>query len=158
LAVQVKREIGGLWEDTEGSPYTDLFNASLTSATVWKAVLIMRTVDDELQRFRRSLLPRADMLGIHLNRVILHLVFREPELRGYRNESASEAVLIEAAKLATSRVFPLVAAYIERHHNGEYLASLCKNGSKCSELAKRIYDSPTIDKGDAQFGLFADMP
>jgi AIPR protein len=155
LAVEVKREIGGLWADTGKPPYTSLFNDSLTSATVWKAVRIMRVVEDELQTLKRAKLPRADMVATHLHRIILHLVFREPELRGFRDEAKSLDTLIPDAKAATHRVFPCVTSYIETYHPGEYLASLCKNGSKCSELADRIYEAPPDDK-PTQMRLFVD--
>jgi hypothetical protein len=62
LAVQVKREIGTLWADTDGAPYTELFNDELSSAKVWRCVLILRAVDEELQKIEdnNSLQRRID--------------------------------------------------------------------------------------------------
>ncbi len=75
LAVQVKREIGVIWADADTAPYIDIFNEQTTSARVWRSILVLRAVDEELQRLRSSGIPRADMLAIHLNRLVLHLVF-----------------------------------------------------------------------------------
>jgi hypothetical protein len=55
IAVQVKRGISELWKQTDRAPYTDLFNEKLTSVHVWKAVKILRAVDEELQPHRNAL-------------------------------------------------------------------------------------------------------
>jgi len=41
----------------------------------------MRAIDEELQKLRTSELLRADLVAIHLNRLILHLVFQDPAVR-----------------------------------------------------------------------------
>lgn len=138
LAVQVKREIGQIWADTQAAPYTDLFNAKLTSIQLWRSVSVMRAVDEELQKLRSSQLPRADMVGVHLNRVILHLVFQDQPVRRLRHDSADEADLITAAREATNRVFPGVAAYLQEYHEYDYLAVLCKNNAKCEDLVRQL--------------------
>jgi hypothetical protein len=55
LAVQVKREIGALWADTAAPPYAELFNGSLSATRVWRSVLILRAVDEELQKLKNSI-------------------------------------------------------------------------------------------------------
>jgi hypothetical protein len=69
-AVQVKREISRLWLRTDAKPCTDLFNSELTATKVWRHVCVMRVVDDELQKLKRTGLSRADMVAIHPNRVV----------------------------------------------------------------------------------------
>ena len=91
LAVQVKREIGLMWADTTASPYTDLFNNDTQSLYVWKAVLVMRSVDAELYRLRSSDLPRTDLVAVHLSRVILFMVFQDPAMkRGLKDHTGGE--------------------------------------------------------------------
>jgi hypothetical protein len=136
LAVQVKREIGSIWADTETSPYTDIFNNSLSSTRLWRSVLVMRAVDNEIHDLRGTAIPRADLIGVHLNRVILYLVFQDSKVRQLRHDSADEAALIEAAREATKRIFVSVAEYVQREHEGDYLAGLCKNFTKCENLSK----------------------
>lgn len=151
LAVQVKREIGLIWADTNAAPYTELFNDKLTSIQVWRSVLVMRAVDEELHKLRSTDAPRADLVGIHLNRMILHLVFRDAEVRALRHDNADQTKLIDAARKATHRVFNSVAAYIQENHEDDYLASLCKNSAKCEDLANELL----AGGGTKQGSLFA---
>jgi hypothetical protein len=134
LAVQVKREIGQLWTDIQKPPYIDVFPRSLTSIEVWKAVKIMRTVDDELHKLQSVDLPRAYLIAIHFNRAVLHLVFRDPRIRAFRADTAHLEQLTSDARVATNELFPKVAAYIEKEHADEYPASVCKNRDKCNAL------------------------
>jgi hypothetical protein len=134
LAVQAKREIGALWADTDAPPYTDIFNEDLSSTRVWRSVRVMREVDAELLKLRISQLPRADMVAIHMNRLILHLVFQTPDVRALLHDNASEEALVEVARKAAGPAFEKVANYLEAEHAGEYLASLCKNVRKCERL------------------------
>jgi hypothetical protein len=135
LAVQVKREIGALWANTEAAPYIDLFNDGLSATKVWRSVLIMRAVDQELQKLKNSAAFSADFIAVHLNRLILHLVFNDDALRALRHDNADEAECISATRAATQTIFPRVANYIEQHHHDNYLASLSKNLTKCEQLA-----------------------
>ena len=138
LAVQVKREIGQIWADTQASPYKDLFNDKLTSIQVWRSVLLMRAVDEELQILRSSDAPRADMVGIHLNRIILHLVFQDIDVKKLRHDQADQADLIEAARNAAKNIFAPVANYIQENHASDYIAVLCKNNAKCEDLVLEL--------------------
>ncbi len=143
LAVQAKREIGLIWANTEGPPYTELFHEKVTSTRVWRSVLVLRTVDDELQKFRTHEAARADMIAIHMNRVILHLVFQDPELKHRAFEEGLERDLVIAARGAAMPVFLKVSDYLEEHHPGDYLASLSKNSGKCEAMV-RILREPLL--------------
>jgi hypothetical protein len=95
----------------------------------------MRAVDDESRRLRWSEIPKADMIGVHLNRLILHLVFSDAGVRALRHEGADLALLLTAAREATGKIFLWISEYIAARHDGEYLASFCKNLGKCEALA-----------------------
>jgi hypothetical protein len=150
LAVQVKREIGAVWADTEAPPYTDIFNDELSSTRVWRSVLIMRAVDDELQKLRSADYPRADMVAVHMNRIILHLVFQDPAVRAIHHDHAPESDLIAVVRGSARSTFAKVSAYLESQHPSEYLASLSKNLSKCEELAQSLLHPPQRAMVDAQ--------
>jgi hypothetical protein len=111
----------------------------------------MRAVDEELQKLRSSNSPRADMVAIHMNRVILHLIFQDPEVRRCHHDNAVESDLIPAARKVSEPMFAKVADYLEAQHPTDYLASLCKNISKCEELTNS-YLRPR--SAPAQGGLF----
>jgi hypothetical protein len=154
LTVQVKREIGAIWADTNRSPYTDIFNENLTSTAVWRAVLIMRIVDKELQKLRQSNVFSADLIAVHLNRLILHLVFQDVSLKSLRHDNADESACLTAASEATQKVFPRVAAYIESEHKDNYLASFSKNLTRCATLAKVLLGVSDPNNGRPQGTLF----
>jgi hypothetical protein len=144
LAVQVKREIGALWANTDAAPYIDLFNDSLSATKVWRSVLIMRAVDQELQNLKKSTAFSADFIAVHLNRLILHLVFNDNALR---HDTANEADCILATRTATQKIFPRVATYIEQHHPDNYLASFSKNLSKCEQLVNVLLGNAIPNTG-----------
>ena len=138
LAGQAKREISRLFANPKQAPYTDLFNDSLTGPQLWKSVAVLRTVDRRLHQLGKTNQPRAENVAIHLNRIILHLVFRTDNLRDYRRDGVTEQFLARAATEATDHWFPKVAAYVESTHKSEYIQALCKNGSKCALLVETL--------------------
>jgi hypothetical protein len=107
----------------------------LSATRVWRSVLIMRAVDQELQKLKKTTAFSADFIAVHLNRLILHLVFNDDALRALRHDNADEAECLLATQAATQRIFPRVADYIEKHHRDNYLASFSKNLTKCEQLA-----------------------
>jgi hypothetical protein len=135
LAVLVKRNIGELWRDIQDKPYTDLFDEALTGVTVWRLVQVMRTVETELRTLRQAEVIRADLIGVHLHRIILHLVFQDPQVKPLNHDDWEPDKLLEAVRGATKRIFPRVAEYLEQNHKTEYLATLAKNTEKCRKLA-----------------------
>jgi hypothetical protein len=135
LAVQVKREIGALWANTDLAPYTDIFPGELTTARVWRCVLVMRAVDEELQKLRMTELPRAELVAVHMNRVILHLVFQDPSVRPFNHDGTPDTEIVIAARSAVLPIFKKVSEYLEREHPNDYPAPLSKNLSKCERLA-----------------------
>ncbi len=75
-AVQVKREIGRIWEDIDSGLYKAIFNASVPSTRLWRAVQVMRVVDGHLSTLQRRQDGRRRQAGVHGNRLLLHGVHR----------------------------------------------------------------------------------
>lgn len=142
LAVQVKREIGAIWADTEAAPYTEIFNENLTTVRVWRAVRVKRAVDEELHRLKSAPVARADLVAVHMNRVILHFVLQDPGVRRCFAADKNDDDIVTAARLVTQPIFYKVSAYLEANHESDYLAQFAKNTPKCEELALR-YDPAT---------------
>lgn len=138
LAVQAKREIGLLWADTTKQPYTDLFNRDTNSIHLWKSVVIMRAVEDVLARLRLSGDRRTEVIATHLNRTILNLVFSDPRLRAWKDDTIEASDMAKRAAEATPEIFAKVANYIKEKHEGDYLAALSKNRDKCVALKESI--------------------
>ena len=153
LAVLVKREISTIWADTDASPYKDIFNSKLSSVRVWRAVRVMRTVDEELQVLRNSAAVRAYLIATHMNRIILHLVFQDPEVRRGLAPDMAEDVMVQTVRQATRPIFDKVSTYLEANHSGDYLAGLCKNTGKCETLAAN-YERPADPAPGGQLDFF----
>lgn len=153
LAVEVKREIGSIWADTDAPPYTNVFPAELTAERVWKAVSIMRASDEVIQNLRFSSAPRADLVGTHMSRIILNLVYQNPDvLRAYRgNDSPTEVGVL--AQNCVPKIFDEVAEYIEKHHPNDYLANFSKNAAKCEALVANL-GAPKKGEPERQPSLF----
>lgn len=152
LAVQVKSNLSDLWASTTTTPYIQLFNTKTTSDQVWRAVLIMRGVDEEIQKMRKTAASRADMIGIHLNRAILNLVFQHQSIKNWRAPNLSDQECVAIAAGLVPHIFKGVADYIEEHHSSDYLALFCKNSAKCNRVADAIYSKKPIGQGS----LFGD--
>ena len=114
----------------------------------------MRAVDRELQKLKVRDTPRADMVAIHMNRIILHFVFKDSEVRRHLSPDKTVEDLAVHARKATEPVFLKVAAYLEAHHPTDYLANFCKNTPKCEELARALGSEATL-RPAAQPDLFA---
>ena len=138
LAVQAKREIGILLADTTKPPYTELFNEKTSSVHVWKAVVIMRAVEETLTKIRLAGDEKAGVITTHLNRAILNLVFSDPSMKAWKSDRIAETSLPELATKATHGLYAKVAIYIKQHHDGAYLAALAKNRDKCVAMKSAI--------------------
>ncbi len=138
LAVVAKREVGRLWENIENPPYTTLFNESTNAFEVWRAVEIMRKVDSTLKELAETEPPRGDMVAVHGNRLILHCVFMNPDIKGFRSVGADFEGTKRIAAETTKRVFVAMAKDVETYYENSYLATLFKNQNKCRDITKRL--------------------
>jgi hypothetical protein len=134
LAVQAKREVGQLWQDITKPPYTTLFNKSLGAPTMWRAVLIMRTVEKTLETADKESLPRGELVAVHGNRFILHRVFADPTVKIYRDPVTREDDIIKAAQESTQKILVDLAQLINVAYPKDYLANFFKNVQKNRDL------------------------
>lgn len=143
MAVLAKREAGALWRDTAKPPYTVFFNDKTTARNVWRSVLVMRAVNDELEKCDKKAVPRGELVAVHGNRFILHRVFRHPKILSFRDPKVREDELSTLARDVTREVFAKVAGAVQAKHSSAYPANLFKNASKCKDLL----ELPTLPPG-----------
>ena len=136
LAVQAKREVGLLWLDIERPPYKTLFNDSLTSRTMWRAVRILRTMESTLNSISNADdLPRGEMVAVHGRLFVLRRVFQDPVIAStYRDPSISDQQVLTSVAQVTVSTFREVCELVQKKYSGAYLATLFKNLQKCKEL------------------------
>lgn len=82
---------------------------------------------------------------------MLHLVFRDTELRAIRHGAGSESALVLKAHEVTKNVFSEVATYMEQHHQQEYLAAFSKSSARCEELVSALRPPKEIGRTPDMF-------
>jgi len=138
LAVIAKSAIGRFWESTTRAPYRTLFNSSTTAYRLWRAVLVSREVESILEVERSRLDGRARAVAVQGNRIVLHLVFDELDLRQIDNPDfdwAGETADLDSRTLA---VLNLLIAEVEDQYPNNYITSLFKNASRCATLVANV--------------------
>jgi hypothetical protein len=143
LAVQLKREIGRLWEDVSKAPYRELFNASVPGLYVWRCAQIQRRIDDALEsRNKRGGAPNSKRRAVatHGNRIVAALVF------GALPVSDIESPNFDLEKSASSAMVTLLVddrlerllLFLEAHYTNSIIPTLFKNLNKCEHLVKLV--------------------
>lgn len=134
-AVLSKREIGKLWDDIEKPPYKTLFNPAVVSLELWRAVLVLRIVEERLSELQKKLIDsRLKLYATHGNRFLTHLVYRQ--VPGILSEQEKQLSIVEKENVqeVVETAFLQLIAATEQEYPDAYLASLFKNGSKCKEI------------------------
>jgi AIPR protein len=145
-AVQAKREIGRLWEDTDKAPYRVLFNSSVSGLSVWKSVQTLRVIDDELKNLERdSDDGRNRLLAIHGNRFIAHLVFCSLKDRSNEQELELSDSYRNLIGEQTREVYIQLTKAVNDLYPDSYLASLFKNGKKCQIIKDKYLESSNVE-------------
>jgi hypothetical protein len=138
LAVQAKREIGMLYEEITRPPYTVIFNPATTAAAMWRAVTILRNVDDALKQEQTDKSGKEQLIAIHGNRFVLHIVFQR--LAGSPDPPDESQRKKQIRDLVTSSLSATITNVLE-HYSSAYPANLFKNASKCRDLKTLVIES-----------------
>lgn len=136
-AVQAKREVGMLYEDITKTPYTAIFNAGTTAASLWKAVTILRQVDTALRKEQGERSGKEQLISIHGNRFVLHLVFQRSASAGLTDAPENEEQKKKLQDLV-AKVLAATIASVLQHFPAAYPANLFKNASKCRDLKAHV--------------------
>ena len=140
LAVQAKREIGMLYEDITKTPYTAIFNPSTTAPAMWRAVTILRLVDSVLKEQQMDKSGKEQLIAIHGNRFVLHIVFQRLEDAEASRPGDDEQRKQQITGLVISSLAATITNVLE-HYSTAYPANLFKNASKCRDLKARVIGS-----------------
>jgi hypothetical protein len=140
LAVQAKREVGMLYEDITKPPYTAIFNKGTTARALWEAVTVLRTAEAALTSEQQRRNGKEQLIAIHGNRFVLHLVFQQLQQDTANNNAAPD--LENRIRELIRRMLDSTIRNVLDHYPTAYPASLFKNATKCRDLAKRILAPP----------------
>ncbi len=147
LAVQLKREIGKLWENIEKPPYKQLFNAGVSGLYVWRCVQIQRKIDkfiDNIINITES--GRDYSVAVHGNRIISFLVFAELDTNQFNNpnfkfETVLDDTLIQSF---TEDYFKKLKENIDLYYKNAVIPTLFKNQGKCRDLVNKVKQETLI--------------
>jgi hypothetical protein len=138
LSVLAKREVGRLWDDVTKPPYTDLFSRATTGTRLWRAVQVLRAVEEELARQRAGLDGRDRLVAVHGNRFIAALVMSRLPAGSLDDQAAPfEAALSRVAGM-TAAMLTAVRQVVALLYPANYPASIFKNAAKCADIAARV--------------------
>jgi hypothetical protein len=139
MVVQLKREIGKLWENIDKAPYKELFNGSVPGMYVWRCVRLQRSIDRALETILKEIgltTGREYGIGVHGNRMISALVFQHVNAKAYKDPQADfDKLLAGDAALETTRTYyaRLKDAVAAKYGNA-LIPTLFKNQTKCKDL------------------------
>lgn len=139
LPVQLKREIGKLWDDINKSPYKEIFNASVPGLHVWRCIQVQRRIDKTIDSYaRRTGSWSSYGLTTHGNRIIAALVFESLPVKRFNEPSFD----LEAS-ITDEQLIQLVDTQIKFlnivlgiHYPSSIIPTLFKNLKKCEHIAK----------------------
>lgn len=139
LAVQVKRELGKLWEDIDdkSKPYSRVFNDSTTGVKLWKCVRVMREVISYLKPFENRHTGRKRSLYIHGNRFLLHLALQQitTALEGNEENFQNELTKIPAIlEDLVDRTWVIV----ERDYPDSLIHQIFRNYTKSRDIKDKL--------------------
>jgi hypothetical protein len=138
LPVQLKREIGKLWDDIGKPPYKELFNAAVPGVFVWRCVQIQRRIDKAIESYVKRTSATEDYgLVTHGNRIIGALVFEALPVSRFKQpifDIDTVASEYQIAALVDARV-RLLSTLLETLYPNSIIPTLFKNLKKCEQLA-----------------------
>lgn len=144
IVVQLKREIGKLWDDLEKAPYKSLFNPSITGRYLRNCVktqeLIDASIKDKIDTLDQG---RDQSIVIHGNRIIAQLIFKDLPKGKYRSAIFS----FDSPELKTKMdgfvdsYFNKIKTFIDRDYDNAMIPTLFKNLSKCEGIVAKIVNS-----------------
>jgi AIPR protein len=142
LFVQLKREIGKLWEDISRAPYKELFNPTVNSLFLWRAVQTQRMIDKSINQMSTidGLTGRDLGVAVHGNRMISAIVFQFLPLHSFGDPTFDFNVRVtEDQILAYVRdVYNKLKTALDVSYPNAIVPTLFKNMSKCTDLYAKI--------------------
>ncbi|GGD99655.1 AIPR family protein [Planktosalinus lacus] len=141
IVVQLKREIGKLWDNLEKAPYKKIFNQQTTGRYVYNCVRTQRIIDQAIKEIENTLEQGRDQgIIIHGNRIISLLIFEGLNTKKYQtgkfNFDKPELLISMGEKV--KEFFELLKIEIDRNYSNAIIPTLFKNGTKCQKIYENV--------------------
>lgn len=142
LFVQLKREIGKLWEDITRAPYKELFNPTVNSFFLWRAVQTQRLIDKSIEQIMETndLSGRDASIVVHGNRMISAIVFKTLPLKSLGSPEFDFASNVTPSQVLESvrNTYTKLKVVVDESYPNAIIPTLFKNMSKCSDIYTKI--------------------
>lgn len=141
IVVQLKREIGLIWDDLENAPYKKLFNAKITSRYVYNCVRTQRLIEQAIKEKEKSLISGRDQsILIHGNRIISLLVYKTINTKKYVTEKFNfdDPSLLGIMESKVNDAFVILQKVISNEYDKAIIVTLFKNKTKCQDIISKI--------------------
>ncbi len=158
LVVQLKREIGRLWEDIERAPYRELFHPQVSGIYIWRCVKTQRLIDSFLEKSIERDDPDNRRAGIvlHGNRILSCLVFNSLQINRFHDPNFLFDEYLDKAGIESivMKFIGRITTAVERHYSNSIIPTLFKNRTKCEDLMKTCAAEESRSREPFQFSLF----
>lgn len=140
LVVIAKSNIGKFYENLQRGIYKEIFNPTVTGCFVHNCIDLNRYVENYLKEKTKRLTRKAGReYGVltHGNRVIEMVCVKRLNLR---DKLASTGFKIEDYDIDSTvdQITNEIVAYLAKHYQDSFLATLFKNATKTDELVKAL--------------------
>lgn len=140
LTVQVKSGIGRFFENLEKGIYKEIFNHGTSCYYVYNSVMINRTIEKKInikiQKLEKKS-GRAYLLLVHGNRMISMLTIKSLYVKEDMNNSNFK-INEEYMSSKIDFVIEKMKEYLDKAYPDNFLATLFKNVTKCTEIDNYI--------------------
>ena len=141
LVVQLKREIGKLWENIDKPPYKVLFNPHITGLYVFRCVLAQRIIDRLIaEKINENEHNKYLSLLIHGNRILSMLILSEVNTQTLNNPSFDflNAYSDSFFEPLLKKYYDLLVVVVDSDYKNSVIPTLFKNANKCAKIVEMI--------------------
>jgi len=140
LVVQLKREIGKIFESLEKTPYKKIFNPMISSWYIYNCVCLQRKIDIAIDKLSTSYKGREKSILIHGNRIISYIIFNRINKKDLdiNNKSWTSKYTDNFFEQKVSESFLEIRREIDSKYSTYVISGFFKNFTKCTELIKSI--------------------
>lgn len=124
-----------LYEDITKAPYVQLFDAGTTARQLWNAVVTLRAIEVELREIQTSRSRKEQLIAIHGNRFISHLVFQK--LRNGSKELPDPSAIGPRIRDLTGDMLAFAIKLVGEQHSGVDFDSRAEPDSSTVRPARR---------------------
>ena len=141
LFVQLKREIGKLWGNIATAPYKQLFNPTVSSLYILRAMIIQRIIDNTINEMvtSKKIDSSKQAFLVHGNRMIASRFFKNLPVSQFSKPDFDFDSLIKIDyKSKIMDITDGIILEVNKSYPNAVIPTLFKNLSKCTDIYQKI--------------------